>query len=67
MIEMSADELRFSFRDVFPDAIFTIGFQRTLRIPDDDNLYPLPPGMGTFPIRHVDDFAGKTPTSWRIT
>lgn len=28
-----------------------ICFQRTLRIPDDGRTYPLPPGMGTLPIR----------------
>lgn len=28
-----------------------ITFQRTLRIPDDGNAYPLPPGLGPFPIR----------------
>ncbi|MHC4925321.1 MAG: hypothetical protein ACYTG4_14795, partial [Planctomycetota bacterium] len=43
----------------------TIEFQRTLRIPDDDNSYPLPPGLGLFPLRHVDDFADKLPNSWR--
>ena len=28
-----------------------VSFQRTLRIPDDDGLYPLPPGLGRFPLR----------------
>src|SRR4051812_40872138 len=27
-----------------------ITFQRTLRIPDDGREYPLPPGLGVFPI-----------------
>ena len=27
-----------------------ITFQRTLRIPDDGGVYPLPPGLGRFPI-----------------
>jgi len=31
----------------------TISFERTLRIPDDGKAYPLPPGLGLFPIRPV--------------
>jgi hypothetical protein len=34
-----------------------ISFERTLRIPDDGRTYPLPPGLGVFPIRRLgDDF-----------
>lgn len=34
-----------------------ISFERTLRIPNDGRKYPLPPGLGLFPIRVVgDDF-----------
>lgn len=43
-----------------------IAFQRTLRIPDDGKSYPLPPGLGPFPIRHVDDFAA-IPQPWKKT
>lgn len=32
-----------------------IAFQRTLRIPDDGKTYPLPPGLGLFPIRRDGD------------
>jgi hypothetical protein len=33
-----------------------ISFQRTLRIPDDGGLHPLPPGLGRFPLRaHGDE------------
>jgi hypothetical protein len=42
-----------------------ITFQRTLRIPDDGNDYPLPPGLGRFPIRRVADYAANVPDSWR--
>ena len=41
-----------------------VSFQRTLRIPDDGKDYPLPPGLGEFPLRHVDDFAA-TPAEWK--
>mgnify|MGYP006283661449 CR=1 FL=1 len=41
-----------------------IEFQRTLRIPDDDKEYPLPPGFGAFPIEHVDDHKDRLPGAW---
>ena len=65
MIELKKDSLRFSFPGVHPDATLRIEFQRTLRIPDDGSTYPLPPGFGRFPLRHVDDFADRVPSSWR--
>jgi len=64
MIELKRDTLRFSFPEVHEDARLDIHFQRTLRIPDDDRTYPLPPGLGRFPLRHVDDHAGRMPDSW---
>lgn len=64
MIELKKDRLEFSFPDVHPKAKLTIEFQRTLRIPDDDRTYPLPPGLGQFPLRHVDDHANNVPPEW---
>jgi hypothetical protein len=64
MIELKHDRLVFSFPEVHPDAKFTIEFERTLRIPDDGRTYPLPPGLGAFPLRHVDDFQGNVPREW---
>jgi len=64
MIELRNDRLVFSFPDVHADAEFAIDFQRTLRIPDDDTDYSLPPGLGRFPVRHVDDFARSVPARW---
>ena len=55
MIVLDEDSLRFKFSDVHNDAHCEIEFQRTLRIPDDGRHYPLPPGLGRFPIRHLDD------------
>lgn len=43
----------------------SIRFQRTLRIPDDGNRYPLPPGLGSFPLRRVDDYGSRVPDAWR--
>jgi hypothetical protein len=44
---------------------FTVTFQRTLRIPDDGGNYPLPPGLGAFPILRVEDFSERVPDAWR--
>jgi hypothetical protein len=44
---------------------FSVSFQRTLRIPDDNKTYPLPPGLGAFPICRVDDYADRVPATWR--
>lgn len=43
---------------------FTVRFERTLRIPDDGNTYPLPPGLGEFPILKVGDYADSVPETW---
>ncbi|MCC9609396.1 hypothetical protein LOC68_05420 [Blastopirellula sp. JC732] len=64
MIELKSDQLVFTFPEVHPQAKLSISFQRTLRIPDDDNTYPLPPGLGEFPLRHVDDFAESVSAQW---
>ena len=64
MIELKKDDLVFTFPDVHEEANLRISFQRTLRIPDDDNTYPLPPGLGAFPLRHVDDFQAGVPGKW---
>ena len=44
---------------------FSVSFQRTLRIPDDGRVYPLPPGLGAFPIRRVADYRERVPPAWR--
>jgi hypothetical protein len=64
MITLKQDTLLFSFPDVHESASLRVDFQRTLRIPDDGKKYPLPPGLGRFPIRHVDDYAPRVPESW---
>jgi hypothetical protein len=42
-----------------------IRFHRTLRIPDDNKKYNLPPSLGLFPLNHVDDFAQNLPANWK--
>jgi hypothetical protein len=43
---------------------FSVSFQRTLRIPNDGQQYPLPPSLGPFNIHTVEDFAGTVPPKW---
>jgi len=64
MIELDNSSLLFSFPDVHPKARLRITFKRTLRVPDDDTDYPLPPSLGNFPLRHADDFADNLPPKW---
>ena len=64
MIELKSNKLIFAFPEVHPRARLSIDFQRTLRIPDDGDDYSLPPGLGSFPLVHVDDHAGKAPAEW---
>ena len=65
MLELKQDSLKFTFPEVHPDAELTITFIRTLRIPDDDKDYPLPPGLGLFQMKHVDDYPERVPANWK--
>ena len=65
MIELHDNRLVFRFPEVHKDAVLTVDFQRTLRIPDDNREYPLPPGLGSFPLEHVDDYTARAPKSWQ--
>lgn len=64
MIELRNDRLVFTFPEIHKKAKLTVTFQRTLRIPDDGSAYHLPPGLGRFSMRHVDDYADDVPSSW---
>jgi hypothetical protein len=64
MIELKSDNLHVSFPELPLQPGLTINFQRTLRIPDDGKEYPLPPGLGSFPLRHIDDYAQRVPAGW---
>jgi hypothetical protein len=56
MISLENDQLVIRFPGIGDDVGIRIDFQRTLRIPDDDREYHLPPGLGRFPLRHIEDF-----------
>ena len=65
MIALQNDLSHFAFPEVHDEARCTIAFKRTFRIPDDGKDYPLPPGLGRFPLRHLDDAAERLPAQWR--
>ncbi|MDO8268124.1 MAG: hypothetical protein Q7T32_09885 [Moraxellaceae bacterium] len=64
MIELNGNNLVFQFPEIHEDAVCRVSFQRTLRIPDDNREYPLPPGLGRFPMEHVEDHASRLPEEW---
>lgn len=68
-LKISKDWIRQAFDSEIDEIVPTkiqsrIGFQRTLRIPDNGKTYPLPPGLGKFPLRHVDDYENDVPPRW---
>ena len=63
MIELIGNDLQASFPEVHRDAICRVTFQRTLRVPDDGKEYPLPAGLGSFPLFSVDDY--DVPPDWK--
>lgn len=64
MIELNGNNLVFQFPEIHEDAVCRVSFQRTLRIPDDNREYPLPPGLGRLPMEHVEDHASRLPEEW---
>ena len=63
-IELRNNQLIFRFPNVHEDAELRIEFQRTLRIPDDNRKYYLPPGLGKFSLNLVDDYPDNLPDTW---
>jgi hypothetical protein len=65
MITLERDSLVFRFPEVHEQAQTEVNFQRTLRIPDNGKHYPLPPGLGSFSLKHLEDFADRIRADWR--
>lgn len=63
MPTLENNRLVFRFPQIEEDAHVSIDFQRTLRIPDSDKTYSLPPGLGSFPLRHAEDHPEKLPAT----
>lgn len=64
MITLERDSLVFRFPEVHEHATTEVNFQRTLRIPDNGKHYPLPPGLGSFSLKHLEDCADRIPAAW---
>jgi len=47
------------FQEQLRELTWRITFHRTLRVPDDGNEYPLPAGLGRFPLRSVQSRLGN--------
>ena len=61
MITTNSNKLNFEFlpkkgKDKSPNAKISIGFERTIRVPDDNKRHYLPPSLGNFPIKHIEDY-----------
>lgn len=63
-IEITPRGLSLNFESVGNGEKLNINFHRTLRIPDDNKKYGLPPSIGHFPLEHVEDFANNLPAAW---
>jgi hypothetical protein len=61
---MTAQRIRLEQDRVLVGERAAITFQRTLRLPDDGRPYPLPPGLGRFPVRRAADYP-ELPLAWR--
>lgn len=59
MLAVNIEENRILFGDRF-----SVVFLRTLRVPDDGKTYPLPPGLGEFPVHRIEDYADRVPGDW---
>jgi hypothetical protein len=64
MMTLEGSTLGFRFPEIPLHANTAIHFQRTLRIPDDRKCYPLPPGLGRFPLQRMEDFLDRVPQAW---
>ena len=70
VVGWSAGRVAEMYRDVVIKSVnnrapnLEVCFQRTLRIPDDGRDYPLPAGLGTFPLRPMSFVSRSLPDAW---
>tara|TARA_A100001015_G_C15035322_1_gene735835 strand:+ start:2466 stop:3500 length:1035 start_codon:yes stop_codon:yes gene_type:complete len=55
MIDLHRNKLEIRFPEIHPYARVDIEFKRTLRVPDNSENHYLPPDLGNFPLRHIED------------
>ena len=58
-------EVRIEQQEILIGKYFSVNFQRTLRIPDDGETYPLPPGLDRFPVCRIEDYIDRVPRPWK--
>ena len=67
MLTLDNNSLWFDFPEVHRSASCAVAFNRTLRIPEHDQRYPLPPKLGAFPLSVVDDHTDRLSSEpWRV-
>ncbi|MEO9329137.1 hypothetical protein [Gordonia aurantiaca] len=64
-VTVTERSLDFAFPELHRDARLRINLMRTLRVPDDDTSYGLPPGLGMFELRTAAEVA--RPRAWAPT
>ncbi len=64
-VAIQGDTIRISDPSLPNVPATTITLQRTLRIPDDGREWPLPPGLGNFPLRTVESLGDRAPVAMR--
>jgi len=65
VIDLTHDQLTFSFEEEYPDARLTVEFQRTIRIPGGGTDMPRLPSLGRYPLYSVSEYADRVPPHWR--
>lgn len=64
MIELKHDRLHLSFPEVHEKAVCVIDLLRTLRLPEDEQQHRLPPDLGRFSLRKVEELKSSIPETW---
>jgi hypothetical protein len=64
MITKDDYQLTFRFPDVHDDAEMAIEFRRAPRVPEDGQVYVLPPSQRAFPLLHIEDCGERVPGDW---
>ncbi|KAF9059504.1 hypothetical protein BDP27DRAFT_468023 [Rhodocollybia butyracea] len=59
----SVDEAKIQINSACVHGNLNFSFERTIRIPDNGAEHPLPPGLGSFQLFNVADYADKLPPS----
>jgi hypothetical protein len=44
---------------------FSIVLHQTIRLPEDGQKHSLPPSMGRFPMKRIEDYKDRVPAAWR--